>query len=176
MPELKLAKTLWGVDEAGDPEKWDALFGRIKAEGFSAVEVIAPTWRADKAKFCSLLQKHGLSLICQIHTAGGDIDAKTGGYQYCTSNKLHDHLGSFTRLVAECAGLPLKPIFINSHSGHDSWGSGEKALAFFKKALTIEQALGVPVVHETHRQVRRCHDPAARAGRRFPQPPAHEEP
>ena len=46
------------------------------------------------------------------------------------------HLASFTRLVSECAGLPLKPVLINSHSGHDSWGSGEKAVAFLKKALT----------------------------------------
>ena len=151
-PTLKLVKTLWGVDDAADPEKWDALFARIKAEGFSAVEAITLAWRADKAKFCSLLEKHGLSLVCQIHTSGGDVDPKTGEYLYCTSNKLHDHLASFTRLVAECAGLPLKPIFINSHSGHDSWGSGEKAVAFFKKALTVEKALGVPVVHETHRQ------------------------
>ena len=29
---------LWGVDDAGDIERWDALFGRIKREGFSAVE------------------------------------------------------------------------------------------------------------------------------------------
>ena len=151
-PTLQLVKTLWGVDDATDDSRWDALFARIKSEGFSAVEAIAPTWRKDKAKFCSLLEKHGLKLVCQIHTTGGDIDAKTGEYLYCTSNKLHDHLGSFTRLVAECANLPLKPVFINSHSGHDSWGSGDKAVAFFKKALQIEAALGVKVVHETHRQ------------------------
>ena len=151
-PTLKLAKTLWGVEGATDPECWDSLFARIKAEGFEAVEAITLAWRADKAKFCAALEKHGLSLICQIHTTGGDIDKETGEYQYCTSNKLHEHLASFTRLVSECAGLPLKPVLINSHSGHDSWGSGEKAVAFLKKALTIEKALGVPVVHETHRQ------------------------
>ena len=150
--KLKLVKTLWGVDGVEDPEKWDAIFAKIKAEGFEAIEAITLAWRTDKEKFCSLLEKHGLSLICQIHTTGGDIDKATGEYQYCTSNKLHEHLASFTRLVSECAGLPLKPILINSHSGHDSWGSGEKAVAFLKKAITIEQALGVPVVHETHRQ------------------------
>ena len=37
-PALKVAKTLWGVDEAADTAKWDALFARIKKEGFSAVE------------------------------------------------------------------------------------------------------------------------------------------
>ena len=150
MPTLKLAKTLWGVPEAADPAKRDALFARIKAEGFDAVEAVAPCWRNETATFCELLKKHGLSLICQIHTTGGDM--KDGVYQYCTSNKLHDHLGSFVRLTAECAGLPLKPVLINSHSGHDSWGSGDKALAFLKQALKVEKVIGVKIVHETHRQ------------------------
>jgi hypothetical protein len=149
-PTLRLAKTLWGVPEATDPSKWDALFARIKAEGFEAIEANRMTWNLDKDKFCSLLQAHGLNLICQIHTTGGEM--KDGVYQYCTSNKLHDHLASFVKLASECAGLPLKPVLINSHSGHDSWGSGEKAVAFLKQALKMEAALGVPVVHETHRQ------------------------
>jgi len=146
---LSLAKTLWGVEGADDPSRWPALFARIKSEGFSAVEAIAPTWR--QQGFCAALEAAGLSLICQIHTTGGDV-SPTGEYLYCTSNKLHDHLGSFVRLTAECAGLPLKPVLINSHSGHDSWGSGDKAVAFLKQALKIEAAIGVPVVHETHRQ------------------------
>jgi sugar phosphate isomerase/epimerase len=100
-PTLKLAKSLWGVPEANDPAQWDALFSRIKAEGFDGVEAITLTWRQDKDRFTSLLQKHGLALICQIHTAGGDIDAKTGAYQYCRSNKLHDHLASFVKLTSE---------------------------------------------------------------------------
>ena len=106
--QLKVAKTLWGVDEAVDPKNWDALFARIKAEGFDAVEAIAPTWRADKQLLRSLLDKHGLELIAQIHTTGGDIDAATGEYLYCTSNKLHDHLASFTALTAEAA--QLRPV------------------------------------------------------------------
>lgn len=149
-PNLKIVKTLWGVDEASDPARWDALFTRIKSDGFEAVEAIAPTWRMEG--FCDALQKHGLSLVCQVHTTGGEIDKATGEYIYCTSNKLHDHLSSFVRLTAECAGLPLKPVLINSHSGHDSWGSGEKAVAFLKQALKVEAAIGVPIVHETHRQ------------------------
>ena len=132
---LKLAKTLWGVDEAGDTSKWDALFARIKAEGFEAVEAIAPTWRMDKELFTTLLAKHGLSLICQIHTCGGDI--VDGEYVYCKSNKLHEHLASFVALTREAADL--KPVLINSHSGHDSWGAGANAVAFFKHALKVQQ-------------------------------------
>ena len=101
--KLKLVKTLWGVDGVEDPEKWDAIFAKIKAEGFEAIEAITLAWRTDKEKFCSLLEKHGLSLICQIHTTGGDIDKATGEYQYCTSNKLHEHLASFRAL---CQSAP----------------------------------------------------------------------
>lgn len=148
--KLRLAKTLWGVDDAADPERWDALFGRIKAEGFEAVEAITLVWRIDKDRFRALLDKHGLELICQIHTTGGGTNAETGEYEYCTSNKLHDHLASFVALTAEAAAL--RPVLINSHSGHDSWGSSDKAVSFLKQALKVEKRLGVPIVHETHRQ------------------------
>lgn len=158
-PSLKLAKSLWGVPEADDPAQWDALFSRIKEEGFDGVEAITLTWRKDKDLFTSLLQKHGLALICQIHTTGGDVDAKTGAYQYCRSNKLHDHLASFVKLTTEAKALGA--VMINSHSGHDSWGSGDKALSFFKYALKVEKALDIPVVHETHRHAR----PPARRSR-----------
>ena len=119
-PALKVAKTLWGVDEAADTAKWDALFARIKKEGFDAVEAIAPTWRSDPELLTVLLEKHGLALICQIHTTGGDV--VNGEYVYCSSNKLADHTASFEALANEAA--QLKPVLINSHSGHDSWGSG----------------------------------------------------
>ena len=150
MPTFKLAKSLWGVDDAMDPSKWDALFARIKSEGFAAVEAIALVWRKDPTTLRELLDKHGLALICQIHTCGGDVDPKTGEYQYCTSNKLHDHLASLMKLTSEVAAL--KPVLINSHSGHDSWGSGDKAVAFLKHAMKLEAAHGIPIVHETHRQ------------------------
>jgi hypothetical protein len=55
-----------------------------------------------------------------------------------------------------CPFLPLPQalgaVMINSHSGHDSWGSGDKALSFFKYALKVEKALDIPIVHETHRR------------------------
>ena len=140
MPTLKVAKTLWGVDEAADTGNWDALFARIKAEGFDGVEAIALTWRADPALFTSLLTKHGLALICQIHTTGGDI--VDGEYVYCSSCKLEDHIASFKALATEAAAL--KPVLINSHSGHDSWGSGHNARSFFRHALQVRFSTGLP--------------------------------
>ena len=61
MPTLKVAKTLWGVDEAADTGKWDALFARIKAEGFDGVEVIAPTLN------CTLALHSGVIATLLLH-------------------------------------------------------------------------------------------------------------
>jgi len=33
-PELRLIKSLWGVDHIEDPSKWTHIFGRIKEDGF----------------------------------------------------------------------------------------------------------------------------------------------
>ena len=94
-PTLLLAKTLWGVDGADDPSRWPTLFARIKSEGFSAVEAIAPAYR--QPGFCKAVEDAGLQLICQIHTTGGDI--VDGEYVYCSSCKLEDHIASFKALT-----------------------------------------------------------------------------
>eukprot|EP00658_Telonema_sp_P-2_P047365 TRINITY_DN3602_c0_g1_i2.p1 TRINITY_DN3602_c0_g1~~TRINITY_DN3602_c0_g1_i2.p1 ORF type:complete len:345 (-),score=97.77 TRINITY_DN3602_c0_g1_i2:58-1092(-) len=146
---LRLSKTLWGVPEADHPEMWDGMFQRIKAEGFDGVEAIRPFYTRDPALLRQLLDKHDLSLIIQIHTTGGGFSAN-GEYEYCTSNKLDDHCRSFSALCTEAA--ELGPVMINSHSGHDSWGSDHRAVEFLLKAIEVEQQLGVPIVHETHRQ------------------------
>lgn len=159
--QLKLAKTLWGVPEADDKSQWDELFRRIKEEGFSAIEVVAPFWRTDPPLLRELLDKHGLELICQLHTTGSYIDS-SGNYVYSTSSKLEDHVASFAALAKEAAALG--PVIINSHSGHDSWGSDDRAVEYFVKALEVEQSIcgggdgeggkkpPPIIVHETHRQ------------------------
>ena len=60
MPTLKLSKTLWGVDDAGDPTRWDALFARIKREGFSAVEAITLHGIARDACMSTALLTHSM--------------------------------------------------------------------------------------------------------------------
>eukprot|EP00656_Telonema_subtile_P012223 TRINITY_DN16147_c0_g1_i2.p1 TRINITY_DN16147_c0_g1~~TRINITY_DN16147_c0_g1_i2.p1 ORF type:complete len:283 (+),score=94.28 TRINITY_DN16147_c0_g1_i2:142-990(+) len=122
---------------------------RIKSEGFDGVEAIRPFYQSDPPRLKELLDKHQLELIIQIHTTGGGFSA-SGDYEYCTSNKLEDHCRSFSELCHEAA--EFKPALINSHSGHDSWGCDERAVEFLVKALEVEEQLGVPIVHETHRQ------------------------
>jgi hypothetical protein len=82
--ELRVVKTLWGVDDAAHPERWPALFARIKAEGFSAIEAHIGTWRRDKAAFSSALEAAGLQLIAQVHTTAV-LEPNFAGYRYMTS-------------------------------------------------------------------------------------------
>ena len=42
-------------------------------------------------------------------------------------------------------------IFINSHSGCDSWDL-QDARTFLKEAIQIEKEAGIEVMHETHRR------------------------
>ena len=72
--ELKLIKTLWGVPTAGDTSNWDNLFKEIKNDGFSGIESIGLTWKMNPVLFKELLNKYDLSLVIQIHTAGGYIE------------------------------------------------------------------------------------------------------
>jgi len=153
--KLLLSKTLWGVNFQ-DESLWGDHFARIKSEGYSAVESIPLTWQGNPKLFKSLLLRHGLDLIVQIHTNGGYLTAS--GYVYCASCEFTDHIHSFrSQLVDACE---MGAAMVNTHSGHDSW-SNSTAVAYFKDVLAIEDEVlnnpdrdwgNIVVVHETHRQ------------------------
>ena len=150
---LVIGKTLWGVD--ANPSNWDEVFGRIKTEGYEAIECVAVfSFRSDPELFKQLLQKHELKLIVQVHTNGGFF--KDDEYVYCLNCNLEQHLESFQSQVKEA--LEMGAMMVNVHSGHDSW-SVSTAITYFQEALKIEEALlSIPlfthatIVHETHRQ------------------------
>lgn len=147
--QLKLARTLWGIEGSGEPQNWDAIFGRIKASGFDGVETsAAKTWAKDETAFGRALEKHGLELVGHLKTDDWS-DATT------ISIDVDTHIASFRRLARGCRQMGA--VLINSHSGHDSWTLDE-AERFFAAALEVERELGVPIVHETHRQ-RQLHSP-----------------
>lgn len=148
---LSVGKSLWGVEEAGDPSKWDTMLERIAAEGFSLVETICIfDMNQDPALFRNLLDKHGLGLIVQVHT-GSDW----ANFNYCNTCDVGKHVASFRALVS--SALQHSPTVINVHSGHDSWDTST-AVDYFQQVLAIEQELlvglhaDVTLVHETHRQ------------------------
>jgi hypothetical protein len=81
-PPLQLFRSLWGVDGLDTEAGRDAIFSKLKGEGYTGVEtgpfiVTAsgmPKWEPDaedqptRDAFCSSLQKHGLELIGMIHS------------------------------------------------------------------------------------------------------------
>jgi hypothetical protein len=139
--KVKFIKTLWAVTkEMGNcPEGYQRLFKRIKEEGFDGVETPISVVE-DKAKFGEALKANGLVYIAMINTCHFLPDKP--------SSQPSDHVASFKRLVAEAK--ELNPIFINSHSGRDSW-SYEVAKQFFSEVLAFEERAGIPIYHETHR-------------------------
>ena len=66
-----------------------------------------------------------------------------------TSRKVEDHIESFKILVQEAKQIGA--IFINSHSGCDSW-SVDEACEYLKETVKIEKELEITVTHESHRR------------------------
>lgn len=151
--KLVIGKTLWGVD--ADADKWDAVFARVKAEGFTAIECVpAFSYQSNPVLFKELLDKHDMQLVVQVHTNGGYF--KDGAYVYCLNCDVEQHLESFRSQVREALGMGA--MMINTHSGHDSWDV-DTAVNYFRTTLDIEEEFmrdpqyrHVTIVHETHRQ------------------------
>ena len=149
--ELKLIKTLWGIDEPISPE----LFRSIKEEGYHGVEVIRLAWCFDDGKgLVDALNQSGLAVVCQVHTAGGYLDGSE--YVYCGAYAVETHKQDFSKQLQECNELIQKVEkrgFINVHAGVDAW-SNDEAVEFLEFCLSeIEQKYpNTSVTFETHRQ------------------------
>jgi hypothetical protein len=143
--KLELIRHTWGTTGT-----WEELFPAFKAAGYHGVET-APPEPGDRARLSDLLERHEFTLILQIASRGSTVE---------------EHLDTFEHKLHEaCAS---SPGLINAHSGRDSWTERESE-QFFSRALEIEQACGIPVVHETHRS-RILYNPwnTARLVDRFP--------
>lgn len=142
---LELIRHTWGTTGT-----WEELFPAFQAAGYEGVET-APPEPSDRTRLSELLERHDFTLILQIASRGTTVE---------------EHLDTFERnLHSACA---CNPRLVNAHSGRDSWTESE-AERFFHRALELEQACGIPVVHETHRS-RILHNPwiTSRLLERFP--------
>ena len=152
--ELKLIKTLWGIDEPISIE----LFNSIKEEGYHGVEVIRLAWideNNNRDTLINSLNESGLACVCQIHTAGGYINSNNGEYVYCGAYDVAVHQQDFKKQLKECKEL-LTLVqnggFINVHAGVDAW-SNDEVIQFLHFCLNeIEQTTCITVTFETHRQ------------------------
>jgi hypothetical protein len=124
--ELKLIKTLWGIDEPISTK----LFNSIKEEGYHGVEVIRLAWDGENNRdlLTSSLNEAGLACVCQIHTAGGYINDDNGEYVYCGAYDVEVHQEDFKKQLQECKellNLVQNGGFINVHAGVDAWSNDE---------------------------------------------------
>jgi sugar phosphate isomerase/epimerase len=131
---LKVFRHLWGVmpTTAEAEQRIEPLAKQIAACGYQGVESVVPA-APNRARFQAALQEHGLAYMAQIMTQG---------------NSPAEHLASFRALLNEAAALD--PALVVCHGGRDGF-EPEEATAFFRDALAIEEDVGIPVAHETHR-------------------------
>lgn len=154
--QLRLIKTLWGIDDPVSPE----LFRSIKEEGYYGVEVIRLNWLLDENNksrdvLVNALNEAGLGCVTQIHTSGGYID-KDGEYVYCGAYDVAVHEEDFKKQLRECKnflGLVKHGGFVNVHAGVDAWSKDEvvRFLEFCFEEIK-QTAPDITLVFETHRQ------------------------
>ena len=130
---LKLIRHLWGVDLSHGLQPY---LSDWRSVGYEALE-ISLRMVPDRADFLSFLKANGLGWIPQVFS-----------YGLVPGGSVREHLASLREQVEEC--LDHAPLFFNVHSGYDNWSPAE-AEDFYGEALHLEQKIGLPFSHETHR-------------------------
>lgn len=120
--KLLVFRSLWGM--TGSPHE---QIERIAAAGYDGVEAFLGANDLDRREFTALVRRYNLRLIM-----AGAIATKA-------------ELEPTLKQLAE-----FEPLRIGIHSGRDSM-TRDEGCAFFEEALRVEQQLGLPVAHETHR-------------------------
>jgi hypothetical protein len=133
MMKLQLVRHLWGVDQTYGLTHY---LPRWRDVGYEAVEV-SINCVPDKAAFLRFLKESGMGWVPQVFSN----DFTPGG-------SVHEHLDSLHRQIEEC--LDHAPLFFNAHTGADTW-SHAQAEEFYGLALELENRIGIPISHETHR-------------------------
>jgi len=139
--KMLFVRGMWGMQGPGLEENLAA----IRRAGFEAVEMGAPADAADRARLRDGLQRVGLALVAQLGTMGDTPE---------------DHARSFEEQYRRAA--ELSPLFVNSHTGRDIF-TPDQNLRVFRAAASVQEELGVEVLHETHRGRALFSAPAAAA-------------
>lgn len=120
--QLAVFRALWGMTGAFDDQ-----IEQISGAGYDGVEGFISATDLTPAQFGARVASSGLKLIM-----AGAVDRK-------------DALEPTLKALAE-----YQPVKIGLHSGRDSM-TRDEGCAFFEEALRVEQLIGIPVSHETHR-------------------------
>lgn len=129
-------ETLFMATNWGYQGSLDAFCRKAKALGYDGIEL---WWNADKEYYTALfaaLEKHELSV--GFLTSGNGPDFAS-------------HFSQFkTNLRAVLQEHPVKPLYINCHSGKDYF-TVEQNSEIIDFASQMQAASGIEVLHETHR-------------------------
>lgn len=120
--ELLIFRALWGMTGSIQEQ-----IERIAAAGYDGVDGFLGASSLSAVQFSGLVASHGLKLI---------MNAQVNS---------REQLEPSLKTLAE-----YQPIKIGLQSGRDSM-TRDEGCTFFEEALRLEQALGIPVAHETHR-------------------------
>lgn len=123
--KLMAFKSLWEWDG-----NWSEQLERVADVGYHGIEYTPPADSKHDIIFRKALDSTNLSYIAQVVTRGPN------------------HIESFREQLLRVA--QLNPVLINAHSAADDMPNKEQ-LQFFEAALRIEEEIGIPVAHETHR-------------------------
>lgn len=125
-----LFRTLWGLAEDLSSAV-DHVEG-IAREGWDGLHTLGVA-AGDPGRLREALNEHGLLYVGQVMTFGKSPD---------------DHLAWFRRGLENARDLGA--LYATAHVGRDSWDD-ETCERFFTAVLEIENEVGLPVAHETHR-------------------------
>ena len=128
--KLKIYKSLWGMANPSSPIPLEEQFHRIHAAGYDGVESAAQEI-SEPAKFQELLKQFGFDYVALVYT------------------EEPDHAEELRRRIGDA--MQYNPSKIVAHSGRDTMSFG-KTIRFFEHALRVEEDLGLPIAHETHRR------------------------
>lgn len=121
--KLLVFRALWGMTGPVPVQ-----IERIAAAGYDGIEFWPAHVEASRGEILSLSEQYKLRVIV--------------GTLVTEQQALEEEL---TRLA------DYQPLKINLHGGRDSV-SRDEGCAFFEEALRVEEQLGIPLVHETHRR------------------------
>jgi sugar phosphate isomerase/epimerase len=122
---LETYKSLWGMTGSLEEQ-----FSRISAAGYDGIECAAQEI-ADPKHFRQLLEQHGMKFIALVYSEGSD------------------HIAHFREVVLNA--MSYGPEKIVAHGGRDTMIFSHQ-VRFLATALNLEDEIGIPIAHETHRR------------------------
>lgn len=133
--QLVVCRSLWGVDGA-----WEAVFPRLRAEGFAGIETRVPADADERQRLKRALDANRMHRIAEISAQGYVVPRRDATPA--------EHLAELRAKVGPAR--ELEPLFINGYHGCDAWDWDDQ-LRFFEGFLKLEREAGIAMTVEIHR-------------------------